>query len=322
VRDQSKPSVADASQQPAASGTFAARVVATFGRHMTVRDAAGRRLQARPFGRSLTVVCGDEVLCRPDPLHDELHVVELLPRRSALYRANARGRPEPVVANLTRLLVVLAPVPVPDLFVVDRYLAAAESAHVGATLVVNKQELGVDDALAAELAAYGAAGYGALRCSAHTGGGTAELLAALPEAAVAALVGQSGVGKSSLIARLLPEERLAIGELVRAEEGRHTTTAARLFDLPGRRALIDSPGVRDFAPAVGSLDPRSLGFVEVERLSPECRFLDCRHMREPGCAVRAAAEAGTFHPRRYESYRRLCRLHEHLSAARGPERRR
>jgi ribosome biogenesis GTPase len=297
-------------------------VVATFGRHMTVRDAAGRRLPARPFGRSLAVVCGDEVMCRPDPLHDELHVVEVLPRRSALYRANLRGGTEPVVANLTRLLVVLAPVPAPDLFVVDRYLAAAESAQVGATLVVNKEELGVDDALAAELAAWEQAGYGAVRCSARTGSGTDALLAALPPGATAALVGQSGVGKSSLIARVLPEARLAIGELVREEEGRHTTTAARLFDLPDQRALIDSPGVRDFVPAIDSLDPRSLGFVEVERLSPGCRFLDCRHMREPGCAVRAALDAGNFHPRRYESYRRLRRLSEELSSARGPERRR
>jgi len=289
---------------------------------MTVRDAAGRRLPARPFGRSLAVVCGDEVMCRPDPLHDELHVVEVLPRRSALYRANLRGGTEPVVANLTRLLVVLAPVPVPDPFVVDRFLAAAESAHVGATLVVNKEELGVDDALAAELAAWEQAGYGAVRCSARTGSGTDALLAALPPGATAALVGQSGVGKSSLIARVLPEERLAVGELVREEAGRHTTTAARLFDLPDQRALIDSPGVRDFAPAIDSLDPRSLGFVEVERLSPGCRFLDCRHMREPGCAVRAALDAGSLHPRRYESYRRLRRLSEELRSARGPERRR
>lgn len=322
MRDPSKRSVTEAPQLPAVSETVVAQVVATFGRHMTVRDAAGRRLRARPFGRSLTVVCGDEVRCRADPLHDELHVVEVLPRRSALYRANVRGRSEPVVANLSRLLVVLAPLPVPDLFVVDRYLAAAESAHIAALLVVNKDELGIDAGLDAELLAYAAAGYGAVRCSAHTGSGTEALLAALPPGAAAALVGQSGVGKSSLIARLLPEERLAIGELVRAAEGRHTTTAARLFDLPQRRALIDSPGVRDFAPAIDSLDPRSLGFVEVERLSADCRFADCRHMREPGCAVRTAAEAGRFHPRRYESYRRLRRLREDLSAARGPGRRR
>lgn len=289
---------------------------------MTVRDAAGRQLRARPFGRALVVVCGDEVRCRADARHDELHVVEVLPRRGALYRANARGRSEPVVANLTQLLVVLAPVPAPDLFVVDRYLAAAESAHIAATLVVNKEELGLEAALAAELGAYAAAGYRAVRCSVHTGHGMSALLAALAPGSVAALVGQSGVGKSSLVARLLPEERLAIGELVRAEEGRHTTSAARLFDLPEGRALIDSPGVRDFAPAIESLEPRSLGFVEVERLSANCRFLDCRHMREPGCAVRAALDAGAFHPRRYESYRRLRRLREDLSAARGPERKR
>jgi ribosome biogenesis GTPase len=288
---------------------------------MTVRDAAGRRRRARAFGRSLTVVCGDEVICRAGP-HDELHVVEVLPRRSALYRANARGGTEPVVANLSRLLVVLAPVPAPDLFVVDRYLAAADSGHIEATLVVNKQELEIDAALAAGLAAYAAAGYAALRCSAASGAGTGALLEALRPGTVAALVGQSGVGKSSIIARLLPEEQVAIGELVRDQEGRHTTTAARLFDLPGERALIDSPGVRDFAPAVDSLEPRALGFVEVGRLAPGCRFADCRHLREPECAVRAAAEAGTFHPRRYESYRRLRRLRETLSAARGPERRR
>ena len=109
---------------------------------------------------------------------------------------------------------------------------------------------------------------------------------------------------------------------MRAEEGRHTTTASRLFDLPNAAALIDSPGVRDFAPAAAALDERTLGFLEVERLAPGCRFADCRHLREPGCAVRAAAESGALHARRYESYRRLRRLREELNAARGPQRRR
>jgi ribosome biogenesis GTPase len=110
---------------------------------------------------------------------------------------------------------------------------------------------------------------------------------------------------------------VAVGELVREEEGRHTTTAARLFHLSTGTELIDSPGVRDFAPAVSVLDERTLSFPEVERLASGCRFKDCRHLREPGCAVRAAAEAGTWHPRRYESYRRLRRLREQLSALRG-----
>jgi ribosome biogenesis GTPase / thiamine phosphate phosphatase len=297
--------------------TVTGRVIATFGRHLVMRTADGAELRARPFGRALTVVCGDEVRCRVDRQHEELHVIEVVPRRNALWRANARGGAEPVVANLTELLVVLAPLPLPDLFVVDRYLCAATAAGMAATLVVNKSDLEIDAALAAELAAYAPAGYAALSCSAMSGAGMTELLAALGPDTVAALVGQSGVGKSSLVRRLLPQVDIAVGELVRAEEGRHTTTAARLFDLPHGAALIDSPGVRDFAPAVSALDERTLGFPEVARLAAGCRFSDCRHMREPGCAVRAAAEDGSWHARRYESYRRLRRLSEQLAATRG-----
>jgi ribosome biogenesis GTPase len=222
-----------------------------------------------------------------------------------------------VVANLTQLLVVLAPLPAPDFFVIDRYLCAATAAAIPATLLVNKADLGLDAVPAVELDAYAAAGFAALACSAASGAGMAELLAALGPGTVTALVGQSGVGKSSLVRRLLPQAEIAIGELVRAEEGRHTTTAARRFDLPHGAALIDSPGVRDFAPAVSALDERTLGFPEVGRLAPGCRFSDCRHLREPGCAVRAAAQDGRWHARRYESYRRLRRLWEEFRANRG-----
>jgi len=300
--------------------TFEACVTATFGRHLLVRDAAGKELRARPFGRGLTVVCGDSVRCRADPHHGEVHVVELIPRHTALYRSNLRGATEPVIANLSRLLVVLAPMPAPDLFMVDRYLAAAASGGIMGMLVVNKMELGIDDELRTQLEVFDSAGYRWLPCSARVGEGI-EALLEVCAGQVAALVGQSGVGKSSLVDRLIPNAEVEIGELVREEEGRHTTTASRLFDLPLGGRLIDSPGVRDFAPAVDRLDSRSLGFVEVERFAPGCRFSDCRHMREPGCAVREATENGAMNPRRYESYRRLRRLYEDLTAARGPERR-
>ena len=302
--------------------TLLGQVIATFGRHLLVRTAEGRELKARPFGRALTPVCGDEVRCQIDAHHDELHVVEVLPRRTALWRTNLRGKAEAVVANLTRLLVVFAPLPAPDLFVVDRYLAAADSAGIAAALIVNKSDLGVTASLTAELTAYAAAGYSWQACSAESGAGLDSLRGRLGPGTLAALVGQSGVGKSSLVLRLLPASGVAIGELVREEEGRHTTTAARRFELGDGAALIDSPGVRDFAPAVAALDERTLGFTEVQRLAPGCRFNDCHHMREPGCAVRSAAESGAWHARRYESYRRLRRLREELSAARGPARRR
>ena len=302
------------------SDTLTARVIAAYGRHLLVRSAAGEELKARPQGRALSIVCGDDVRCRIDQRHAEVHVLEVLPRRTALYRSSTRGTAEPVVANLTRLLVVLAPLPLPDYFVIDRYLAAATAGDIAATLIVNKSDLGLSAALSAELAVYAAAGYPSVACSASSGAGLEALRAAIGPGALAALVGQSGVGKSSLVTALVPAAALAVGELVRAADGRHTTTAARLFALPHGAALIDSPGVRDFAPAVGALDARSLGFSEVRALAPGCRFTDCRHLREPGCAVRAAAESGALAPRRYESYRRLRRLYTQLQEARAPRR--
>lgn len=300
--------------------TVDARVIAAFGRQMIVRTAQGELLRARPFGRALGAVCGDEVRCRIDPHHEEVHAMEVLPRRNVLMRANARGGPEAVVANLTRLLVVLAPLPQPDLFVVDRYLAAGTAAGVPALLVLNKSELPAQASLAAELRAYASAGYACLSCSAANGDGLEALAATLAPGERGVLLGQSGVGKSSLLRRLVPDADVAVGALMREAEGRHTTTAARSFDLPNGAALIDSPGVRDFVPAVESLDARALGFPEVEQLSAGCRFSDCRHMVEPQCAVRSAAAEGTLNPRRYESYRRLRRLREDLQAARGPGR--
>ena len=248
-------------------------------------------------------------------------MLEVLPRRTALYRSNARGRVEAVLANLTRLLIVIAPVPPPDPFVADRYLAAAESAGIAATLVLNKAELGIDAALRTQLDVYAAVGYECMTVSAETGEGVDSLLSSCA-GQVAALVGQSGVGKSSLVRRLAPDTEVEVGGLMRDEEGRHTTTVSRLYELPGGGRLFDSPGVRDFAPAVDHLDPRHLGFVEVARLASGCRFLDCRHMREPGCAVRQAVESGSMDARRYESYRRLRRLAEELTAVRGPKQKR
>ena len=301
--------------------TFDARVIAAFGRHLLVQEASGRTLKARPFGRDLGAVCGDDVRCRNDPRHGEVHVLEVLPRRTALYRSNTRGGVEPVLANVTRLLVVIAPLPPPDPFITDRYLAAAESAGIAATPVLNKAELGIAEGLRMQLEVYAGVGYEYVTVSAETGEGVDALLTACA-GDVAALVGQSGVGKSSLVRRLAPDAEVAIGGLMRAEEGRHTTTVSRLYQLPGGGTLIDSPGVRDFAPATDHLDPRHLGFREVARLAPGCRFLDCRHMREPGCAVQQAVAAGTMDARRYESYRRLRRLAEDLTAVRGPKQRR
>ena len=300
---------------------FEAQVIAAYGRHVRVRDDKGRIVQARPFGRRLQVVCGDRVRCNEDATHSEVHVTEILPRRTLLARATLRGDAEPVVANLSLLVAVMAPVPMPDLFIIDRYLCAASSAGIRALVLVNKSDLAPDADFSALTQSFEKAGYPVLLCSADNGQGLDSLNEILRNE-TSMFVGQSGVGKSSLIGRLIPGIDLATGELDRDAEGRHTTTSSSLHDLPSGGHVIDSPGVRDFAPAIDSLETRSLGFPEVDQLSIGCRFADCQHMHEPGCAVRAAAEGGQMDERRYESYRRLRRLHEDLKAAQGPGRKR
>jgi ribosome biogenesis GTPase len=302
---------------------FDAQVIAAFGRHLRIRDDAGRVLSARPFGRRLQAVCGDRVRCTADDPHAEVHVTALLPRRSLLARATLRGEAEPVVANLSLLVAVMAPLPRPDLFVMDRYLCAASSAGIRALLLLNKADLLAAAGAAADSLTSGfvAAGYPVVHCSVESGDGLDQLRQAL-QGETSVFVGQSGVGKSSLISLLVPAAQIPIGELDRDAEGRHTTTSSALYDLVGGGAVIDSPGVRDFAPAIDSLEPRSLGFPEVDRLAVGCRFIDCQHLQEPGCAVRTAAGSPQFDARRYESYRRLRRLQKELRGAQGPGRRR
>lgn len=301
-----------------AATSFDAEVIAAYGRQVLVRDAAGSVVEARPQGRKLDIACGDRVTCRRDPHHDEVHVTAIQPRRTAIWRSNLRGRAEIVVANISHLVAVIAPRPAPDYFIVDRYFAAAASSGIASVLVANKVDLGYDEAQRGELAIYEAVGATTLSCSAATGEGLDALRATLASA-TAVLVGQSGVGKSSLVNALVPQAAIATAELVRQTgEGRHTTTAARLYDMPSGGRLIDSPGVRDFSPAIDLLEPSTLGYTDIAWLAPDCRFLDCLHMREPDCAVVAAVASGKLHPRRYESYRRMRRLYERLTAARGP----
>jgi ribosome biogenesis GTPase / thiamine phosphate phosphatase len=288
-----------------------ARVIIAHGRLLRVRGEDGSESVARAARRDLQVVCGDRVRCELDARHDELRVVAIEPRTGALYRSNARGGSELIAANLTLLVAVVAPVPSPDFYIVDRYLSAAQSAGIDACIVTNKMELGADPADLRELQALAAIGYLCLQASAERLLGLDALRTQLLRQ-TAVLVGQSGVGKSSLLRALVPASEVPIGALLRDDEGRHTTSTTRLYELPEGGALIDSPGVRDFAPAIDRMLAPALGFREIAALSTQCRFADCRHLREPQCAVRQAVTDGAVAARRYESYRRLSRLAERL----------
>ena len=193
-----------------------ALVLVAHGATARARLAVGAEVTARAAGRDLQFVCGDEVLCACDAQHGQWQLQRVETRRTALYRTSARGQAELVAANLTLLVVVLAPTPTPDLFLVDRYLAAASCAGMGAMLLANK----ADEAFAAQdeigLSEYAALGIAICRCSARNGAGLEALRERLRGEAVM-FVGQSGVGKSSLL-RARSRERRGVGEL--REHGR------------------------------------------------------------------------------------------------------
>lgn len=297
--------------------TLPGRVVGRFGVRALVEDAAGDRHLCLLAGRSLGPVCGDEVRWRAATEQAQDLLVEILPRRNELTRPSRRGQREVLAANLDRVVVVAAPEPPPDPFLVDRYLAAAELMGADGCLVYNKTDLD-PRAGRLDLDEYARIGHPVLAVSADTGEGMAQLADAL-RGHTSILVGHSGTGKSSLLNRLLPGIEAATAGLSTATgEGRHTTTTSVLYHLPAGGEVIDSPGVRDYAPAPVPARDAQRGYREIRERASDCRFADCMHMREPGCAVKDGVETGRVSTRRYESYRRLVRLMESLD--RGPGR--
>ncbi|RMG31259.1 MAG: ribosome small subunit-dependent GTPase A [Gammaproteobacteria bacterium] len=283
------------------------RVVQHHGQHAVLEQDPGTFVRCTRRRKSDRVVCGDWVRWTPTGAGEGV-IVERLPRRNLLERPDAQGRPRAVAANVDRLFLVLAPRPEWHPGLVDRYLVAAEHAAMAPVLVLNKIDLLDADGRAAQLerlAPWKAAGYPVVAVSAHR----PETLAPLQEAArghTSILVGQSGVGKSSLVNALVPDLEVRTGAISAASGlGRHTTTETTLYHLPGGGDLIDSPGVRDFRP--WHLDEKALdqAYPEFRPWLGHCRFNDCRHLDEPGCAVRAAAESGRIDPGRYARYRQL-----------------
>ncbi len=285
-------------------------VLASYGRGVLVQ-ADGAALHCALSGRKQRVVCGDRVAWGYPPAADGPSIQSVEPRRNLIERIDARGRAEPVASNIDRLAIVVAAEPAPDWFLVDRYWAGAVLKDLDGLLIVNKLDLGTET-IQAELKTYRDLQLNCAEVSSQTGAGISGLEGLLAQG-VTLLVGQSGVGKSSLVNALAPAAAAQTAELTREDEGRHTTTTARWYALGTGAAIIDAPGVRDFAPPASLVRAAERGFREIHQMGANCRFKDCRHMEEPGCAVRTAVIALQIAPRRYESYRRLFRLYEKLA---------
>jgi ribosome biogenesis GTPase len=282
---------------------------------MRLRLDDGAEVDARIKGKRLKVVCGDRVEVKPLPNETDWLITNILERRNELTRPNMRGQVEVLAANLDYLLVVAAAEPKPDWFIVDRYLCAAELMGIEAGVLFNKTDL-AEKMPDKELRVYKRVGYDVERCSALNGEGL-DAVAVLLKDRRSIIVGQSGVGKSSIINGVIGDELQATSTISdKTREGRHTTVNSAMIDLPGGGAIIDSPGVRDYAPALESSSVAAIGFREIVTAAQGCRFSNCQPLREPGCAVKDDVESGAISSRRYESYKRIVNLTRQLTDGR------
>lgn len=283
------------------------QVIANYGSALIIEDHEGG-LQRCTVRQNLgTLACGDRVIWQAGDASEGV-VSAVLQRRSLLTRPDYNGRPKPVAANLDLVAVVVASRPELNEFLIDRYLVAIATIGVDSLVVVNKTDLLAVDELAAletRLSTYWRIGYPLLFASARLDHGLDTLRARLKDH-TSILVGQSGVGKSSLVKALLPDLEIRIQALSMATgQGTHTTTTSTLYHLPDGGDLIDSPGVRSFE--LGDLPPDDLerGFVEFSPYLGRCRFSNCSHTVEPGCALLAAVAQGKIDSRRLQSYHQL-----------------
>jgi ribosome biogenesis GTPase len=307
---EERPDNADGNTGKPAAPRQAGIVTCHFGQQLEVEALQGPRQGQlfRCFQRSNLppLVCGDRVLFTVDD-EDSGVVVGQEDRRSVFSRPNTSGQLKPVAANIELVLVVLAPKPQPFLNLLDRYLVAIENLQLTPVIVINKSDLldaGNEPTIDTVQSLYPRLGYSVHTVSAHAGSGLQQLKATLA-GKTAAIVGQSGVGKSSLVNALSPGLQAEVGNLSEAtDKGTHTTTAARLFHLDGFD-LIDSPGIREFH--LWHISPQQLldGFVEFRPYRGDCKFRDCSHRSEPGCALQAAVEKGEVAAARLESYFRI-----------------
>ncbi len=289
------------------SETLEGLVIAHLGQGIAV-EHNGEIILCQPLRKLDTVTVGDKVLWSL-VAPEQGRIEALLPRKSVLSRPSRNEKIRPVAANIDNIFVVFAVEPFCDFLLLDQYLAICENRDFQASLILNKTDLPLSDEIENELANYVNLGYALYRVCANEADSLSELKQAL-RGQVSIFTGQSGVGKSSLTNALIPDKNLKTNTVsATTKHGRHTTTAATLYHLPEGGDLIDSPGVAIFGLADISRGQLAQGYREFLPFLAQCKFNDCSHHLDKGCAVRAAVENDEISISRYE---RFLKLHEKM----------
>ena len=288
------------------------RVIGRFGKHANVECDKDGIIHKCHIRRTInSVVCGDQVLFRPSLSDDDRDrgVIEVvLDRLSTLTRPDFYDGVKPIAANIDQIIVVNAIVPQLSAHIIDRYLVACEDVDIPPVIVINKMELLTDEDreyVAEVIDIYEEIGYRVIYTSCVTQEGVEELSSLLKDK-VSVFVGQSGVGKSSIINQLLPDADEIVGDISQNSGlGQHTTTAAKLLHFEQGGDLIDSPGVREFGLWHLPVEKVTSGFIEFRDYLGGCKFTDCKHGTDPGCLIRQAVIEGKISEDRYESYHKI-----------------
>jgi len=282
-------------------------VVTRFGKTVDVEDKQGKTVRCKIRQNMGELVCGDKVIWQAE--NDDSGVIcAVIPRHSLLARPDFQGRKKLIAANIDQIMITCATQPELSPGLIDRYLVAAEATGITPVIVTNKIDL-VDEKsrplLEQQLAIYHQLGYQIIYTSAVIQHGLDNLIQQLKDR-TSIFVGHSGVGKSSLVKALFPEQQIRIGELSEATgKGVHTTTASTLYHLPQGGELIDSPGIREFGLWEINEAQVAEGFLELRPHLGNCRFRNCRHQNEPGCAIQEAARMGDISQQRLSSFYRI-----------------
>jgi ribosome biogenesis GTPase len=275
-------------------------VITRYGQHLLVEAESGKLYQCTGRRNIELSVAGDQVVFQTIS-NDEGVVTALLERDNLLRRSQ-----KVIAANIDQLWLVVAIEPHYQFELIDRYLVVAENAELPINIVVNKIELSQNMAqIKHDFSIYESAGYSVHYLSVEEQTNIAELKALLNDK-THIFLGQSGVGKSSLINELIPDLNLRVNEIsTKSKLGKHTTTNTTLYHIPSGGDLIDSPGIREFQ--LDDLTDKEIlsGFREFKPFIGQCKFRNCAHINEPNCAIKQALESGEIHTQRYQNYLNL-----------------